>query len=39
MHLFCRMKEKMYFCSEKLRKMTQNSNSFYGFYYYFYFSK
>ena len=33
------MQEKCYLCSAKRQEMTHNGNFFYGFYYYFYFSK
>lgn len=33
------MAELSYLCIAKRKKMTHNSNSIYGFYYYFHFSK
>lgn len=38
-HSFGRMTELSYLCKAKNKKMTQNRNSYFGFYYYFYFSK
>ncbi len=33
------MKEMTYLCSAKRKKMTHGSNFYFGFYYYFYFSR